>query len=219
MTFDLAMLHTSVVHIEPFSKLLEEFAPQLKVNHMVAPELLEDARHHGLTSQIRQQVDLKMREGADAGAAVVVCTCSTIGGAAETSGSGNGFVSMRIDRAMADEAVRQANKILIMAALESTLAPTCELLMDSASKQGRQPQVSTRLVDRAWDYFEAGQSEQYMQTIAADIESSWQEFDAVVLAQASMAGVPALCSQVEIPILASPRIGVRSAVMAVSTCS
>jgi hypothetical protein len=38
--------------------------------------------------------------------------------------------------------------------------------------------------------------------------------DVIVLAQASMAGAVALCEQVAVPILSSPRLGVEAAVQA-----
>ncbi len=68
--------------------------------------------------------------------AVVVCTCSTIGGSAEQTRLPHGQSVLRVDRAMAERAVEIGSRIVVAAALESTLAPTTELIQDVAAQQG-----------------------------------------------------------------------------------
>ena len=77
-----------------------------------------------------------MREAASDGAAVVACTCSTIGGIAERTATGGAFTAQRIDRAMAERAVRAGPRVLIAAALESTLEPTTALILSTAAQAG-----------------------------------------------------------------------------------
>ena len=71
-----------------------------------------------------------------AGAKVIVCTCSTLGGIAEQSPPA-GVLVLRIDRAMAERAVASGRRILVAAALASTLSPTVELLRQIAHESGR----------------------------------------------------------------------------------
>lgn len=220
MKHDIAFLHTSDVHIEPFQNLMAELAPKLKARHIVDESLLIAARREGITGRIKNEIDTRMRECAATGAAVVACTCSTIGGSAENSGygsdAGQRFVSMRIDRAMADQAVRAGARILIVAALQSTLEPTQLLVLDSAEKIGKTPEVALLYVTEAWPLFESAEFDAYRNLIARDIEASWLDYDVIVLAQASMAGARKLCGGVVIPILSSPETGVRAAIDAVA---
>lgn len=213
MRHDLAFLHTTNVHVETFSKITEEVSPGLRVRHVVAAELLEQARKDGLTEKLGQGVQAAVAEAASSGARVVVCTCSTVGGLAEASVGE--FRAMRIDRAMADFAVRQGQRILVVAALESTLGPTLDLLRDSARVVGAEIQMTPLLVERAWVFFERGDNEGYINAIASDIRAGADGFDVVVLAQASMAAAAERCGSIGIPVLSSPHLGVEAAVQAV----
>jgi len=98
----LAFLHTAQVHVPTFERLASEIAPALRVRHSVREDLLADARVVGLDdSGLVTRVHDAMREAASGGAAVVVCTCSTIGAIAERTAPSGAFKAMRIDRAMA----------------------------------------------------------------------------------------------------------------------
>lgn len=209
MDHHLAFLHTAKVHVETFSKLVAEISPNISVRHDVNEGLLEQARKTGITPEMETRICKAMQEAASTGASVVVCTCSTIGGIAERSGQG--FTPMRIDRAMADEAVNLGQRILIVAALESTLGSTRDLVEDSARKLGKNPDIQVLHIQDAWKYFEAGDSPAYLQTIAQALRENWQAYEVIVLAQASMAKVIALCEEIEIPILSSPELGVNAA--------
>lgn len=214
MNYDIAFLHTGDVHVNTFGKLMAEIAPDANVHHVVDESLLDDARELGLTENVTQRINNAMRDAASSGAKIVVCTCSTIGGVAEGQNDNANFTAMRIDRAMADEAVQAGQRILVAAAVESTLDPTRELIESSAQKLGKTPTIEVLHIQGAWQHFEAGDSERYVQTIADQIAQSWQGYDTIVLAQASMAKAADLCDSVEIPVLSSPQIGVQAAVAA-----
>jgi len=209
---DLAFVHTAAVHIETFTQLVAELAPGLRLRHVVASELLEEARKDGSTDRLAQGVHAAMTEAASSGARVVVCTCSTIGGLAEATGGA--FRSMRIDRAMTDSAVQYGRRVLVVAALEDTLDPTFALLRESARNVGVEVELSTLLVEGAWAKFERGDCEGYLGAVAEAVRTRRDRYDVVVLAQASMAPVAAQCSDGGVPILSSPRLGVEVAVRA-----
>ena len=221
MPHDLAFLHTAQVHVETFSRLLYQCAPDLSAHHLVEESLLDDARAAGgITPSLAKRIQETVQDATTSGAKVVVCTCSTIGGIAEEVGQGRGFISMRIDRAMADVAVRggkpskRTKRILIAAALPSTLLPTRKLLEDSARKIGAMIAISDLLIEAAWAYFEAGNVDQYQECIATTLMANWKSVDVVVLAQASMAYAVERCSGIPIPIVSSPQLGVQAAVAA-----
>lgn len=214
VSHNIAFVHTGEVHVETFGKLMAEIAPNVNVYHVVDESLLDEARELGLTADVAQRINNAMRNAASTSARIVVCTCSTIGGIAEEQNGDVDFTAMRIDRAMADEAVTRGPRILVAAAVESTLDPTRELIESSAQKLDASPEIEMLHIQDAWQHFEAGDQAQYVQVIADQLAQSWRGYDIAVLAQASMAEAVDLCEGVEIPVLSSPRIGVQAAVSA-----
>jgi hypothetical protein len=212
---DLAFLHTSPVHVETFTRISKELASDLRVRHVVAEALLEEARAAGVTEALTRNVSKAVVDAASTGAGVVVCTCSTIGGLAESTDTANKFLAMRIDRAMADIAVRGGPRILVVAALASTLQPTRALLQSSARKAGVSITLTELLVEHAWAYFEQGDSEKYLSAVAEAVAKGINGNDVVVLAQASMAPVANSVLSADVPILSSPWVGVEAAVNAI----
>lgn len=207
----LAFLHTSPVHIETFERLVKAAAPGLHVEHIVAEELLTDAQKSGLSdSALVARIQAEMTAAAASGAAMVVCTCSTIGGAAEKTPTGGRFIVIRIDRAMADRAVRLGSRILVLAALESTLQPTTELLQESATALGIEAGIRHHLIPGAWRHFTHGHHAAYKEAIVCAARSAVANADVIVLAQASMAIAMDDLRDVGVEVLSSPGIGLQS---------
>src|SRR6478752_942539 len=106
MTKTLAFLHTSPVHIATFDRLLAEIDPGVVARHIVDESLLDEARAAGeITPALEQRIAAALRDASGPDGAVVLCTCSTIGGSAEAAGSRVGRVVLRVDRPMAERAV------------------------------------------------------------------------------------------------------------------
>lgn len=216
MTTRIAFLHTSPAHVATFNALVQRLAPEAQVTHVVDESLLADARRLGTDdAALVARVHGAMREAAQSGADMVVCTCSTIGSVAEQMPTQGAFLAARIDRAMADAAVRAGQTILVAAVLESTAAPTAELIHDSAAKVGKTVAVDTLLIPEAWPLFERGDLPAYHAAIAAAVRLAARNKDAVVLAQASMAGAADLLGDLGIPVYSSPVLGVQAAIRAV----
>ncbi|WP_217166961.1 aspartate/glutamate racemase family protein [Streptomyces sp. AC512_CC834] len=200
----LALLHTSPVHVPVFDALRDHAHPGLELRHHVDAGLLDRARRDG-PEAVTDAVVAVLRQAVAEGSRAVLCTCSTIGGVAEAAAAGAGVPVLRVDRPMAADAVAAGPRVLVLAALESTLAPTVALIEEEARRAGRPVEVRTRLVDGAWRRFEAGDTDGYLRRVAeaADVVTG---ADVIVLAQASMA--PAREStKARVPVLASPAPG------------
>jgi hypothetical protein len=209
---DVAFLHTAQAHVETFAQLVAESAPAVRATHVVAPDLLEHARSQGIAPPVVERVHARMREAAASGARVVVCTCSTVGAAAESCRGD--FEPMRIDRPMADRAVRCGPRIGVVAALRDTIAPTVELLRSAASAHGialPAVRIVPLLIEHAWPYFEHGDLDRYVDVVADAVRAAARDHDVIVLAQASMAPAVEHCGGIGTPVLSSPRLGVAAA--------
>ncbi|MCC9155368.1 aspartate/glutamate racemase family protein [Streptomyces parvulus] len=200
----LALLHTSPVHVPVFDALRDAAHPGLELRHHVHAALLERARREG-PEAVTEAVGDVLRRAVAQGARAVLCTCSTIGAVAESAAAG--VPVLRVDRPMAAAAVAAGPRVVVLAALRSTLAPTAALVEEEAWRAGRPLLLRTRLVEGAWDRFEAGDTEGYLQLVAEAAEAvTADDTDVIVLAQASMA--PAReAARTPVPVLASPALG------------
>lgn len=209
----IGFLHTSPQHVATFRELVAELLPDAEVVEVVDELVLDQVRRHG-QHDVRVIGAIADRLAELVEADVVVCTCSTIGGAAERIGLAAGEEVVRVDRAMVQRAVEMAGidgsgRVAVVATLESTLAPTCELFDEIMLATGATLQVETHLVDGAWELQEAGDTEGYLDAIASRLPAIAATADVVVLAQASMAPARGRIAAAT-PILSSPRLAIES---------
>ncbi|MER7757895.1 arylsulfatase [Kitasatospora sp. NPDC097643] len=214
----LALLHTSSVHVPVFDTLRDRDYPGLPLRHVVSEELLTRAQADG-PDAVAGDIDQALASTVAEGAAAVLCTCSTIGGVAETRAAALGVPVLRVDRPMAVAAVavaprgaRTTTQIVVIAALAGTVGPTVALIDEEAARSGRSVTVMATVVDGAWGRFEAGDQAGYLSAIAAAVEAV-DDADVIVLAQASMAAA-ANHTTTAIPVLSSPVPGLRAAAAA-----
>ena len=209
----IGFLHTAHVHTATFTGLLAAISPQIASTHVVDETLLADAQARGgVDEDLRTRLTIRLREAA-ATASVVVCSCSTISGAAESLADEIGVRVIRVDRPMAEQAVALGPRIAVVAALASTIGPTTELLQSVASEVARSIEIVELACSDAWSEFESGDMESYLDAVARAVDSIDVPVDVVVLAQASMAGAVDRV-HVAVPVLSSPRLAVEAAVRA-----
>ncbi|MFJ8017195.1 aspartate/glutamate racemase family protein [Streptomyces sp. NPDC096339] len=205
----LVLLHTSAAHVPVFDALRDRNHPGAVLRHLVVPELLDRARAEGPRAVAPAVLDVLAaaragdEAGSGAGSGPVLVTCSTIGATAEALAPLLGAPVLRVDRPMAAAAVRAGARIAVLATVESTLAPTAELLAEEAG--GRPVSIRTHLVDGAWERFAAGDGPGSLELVAAAADAVTGA-DVIVLAQVSMTGAADLVTT-RIPVLSSPGEG------------
>ncbi|MFE3520931.1 aspartate/glutamate racemase family protein [Streptomyces sp. NPDC059161] len=206
----LALLHTSPVHVPVFEALRDEDAPGLELRHLVHEQLLSQARELGpeaVAGSVESILAAAVAQGADA----VLCTCSTIGAVAEAASVSLGVPVLRVDRPMAAAAVARGSRIAVVATVASTLEPTTALIREEAGE--RPVALRTVLAEDAWAHFESGDPASYITAVAETLDAL-TDVDVIVLAQASMAPA-ATRTTTPVPVLSSPRPGLRAAAAAV----
>ncbi len=213
MTQPLALFHTGQSHVATFGPMIARLAPEIPLVHRVRQDLLDAAQPRGLTPDIRRRAVQELLALADAGAATILCTCSTLGPAAETAADLAEVPVMRVDRPMMEAALDRGPRIAVAACLASTIGPTRALLERVAAGRGVRPEIAEILLAEAWPLFATGDRAAYATAIADGLTRAAPEVDAVVLAQASMAKAADLCT-LPVPILSSPRLGAAAAIAA-----
>ena len=178
-----------------------------EVRHLVHPELLAAAAQaQSVTPEVAAQLnDVLKRAAQDSD--LILCTCSTLGAVAESFAE---IPVLRVDRPMAARASQIGGRVVVLAALESTLIPTEALLKEEISKVSSSAELRLELCKGAWSLFEAGDLEAYHRQIAACLETLAVDADVLVLAQASMAGALKF-TMTDTPILSSPELGLNGA--------
>ncbi|WP_216609995.1 aspartate/glutamate racemase family protein [Cellulosimicrobium protaetiae] len=205
----IGFLHTADVHVATFGGLVDVVAPGEGHVHRADVSLLADARAGvPVGERVRAHVDALVA----AGASVVVCTCSTLGPVAEEVVAGVPVV--RVDRPLAQAAVRDGGRVAVVVALASTLGPTTELLSEAARRAGTAVELEPVVCTHAWSDFEAGDLGAYHRGVADAVRDAVARRapDVVVLAQASMAPAAALLADLPVPVLTSPGSAVARAV-------
>lgn len=209
----LALLHTSPAHVPVFDALRDAGHPELVLRHLVLEDLLDRAGESG-PQAVAGDVEAALATAVAEGATAVLCTCSTIGGVAESLGPALGVPVLRVDRPMAAAAARE-ERVTVIATVAATLPPTLALLAEEADRAGRRVEVRTVLVEGAWERFEAGEHDGYLDLVASATDAV-TDADVIVLAQASMAGAVTR-TVTRIPVLSSPRPGLAAAAAAAAS--
>lgn len=204
MRATLTLLHTADVHIATFDALRDQIAPDVALAHIVRPDWLETARNAGITDTLRAEIVHTVSTAPDG----VLCSCTSIGAAAENAGA------IRIDRPMMELAASISGPILLVYALESTAKPSLELLKETCSAKGHSGEIIPFFVPDVWQFFEAGKTSYFYAEIAKAIREKLQEnpkTTCVVLAQASMAPTATLLTDLHRQVLSSPETAFRAA--------
>ena len=210
----LALLHT-VLSLPPvFAALADELLPGTELFHIVDESLLNVTRKTGaLTSVTRRRVLGYLESAAEAGADLVLVTCSSIGPAVDAARDFVAVPVLRVDEAMADEAVKLGSRVGVIATLTTTLEPTAALVERRARVAGRDVEVVSHVCDGAFEALQAGDRDRHDELVREGVRSLAAEADVIVLAQASMARVVDGLPDEErtVPSLSSPRLGVTRA--------
>ncbi|MCZ8311891.1 MAG: aspartate/glutamate racemase family protein [Magnetospirillum sp.] len=210
----IACLHTAESNVAVFDAALRTAGLSgVNLRHALRADLLAAAEQEGrLTTEIAAQAVAALTDLC-AGADAVLLTCSTLGPVAEAAAANAAIPILRVDAALAAEAVKGGGKIVVLCAVETTVEPTKRLFEAAAQATGAE--VRVQLVPGAWAAFKAGQQDRYLAMVArAAIEAKRGGAARVALAQASMAGASDLVAAGERP-LNSPVAGLIAAAAAV----
>lgn len=203
----IAFLHTGAVNIAPFGALAAEFLPEATVVNYLDDRIVADLGDEARAASVPERIEDLVRAAAAGGADAVMFTCSSISELAAPAAAAAGVSVLRVDEAMADAAVAAGRRIRVLATLPTTCRPTLGLIEERAALAGVAPELSSEVIDGAFEAIVSGDRETHDRLVGAAIERGAAEADVIVLAQASMATAAEAVS-VDIPVLTSPRLGV-----------
>ncbi|MDH4440166.1 MAG: aspartate/glutamate racemase family protein [Rhizobium sp.] len=204
----LVFIHTVPALAERFRVLAETMLGDWSSEAVVDDRLLLDTIENGRVSdetakRLAAHIQVQIETGADA----IVVTCSTLGGTVDAIRPTVSVPLLRIDRAMAEQAILTARRIGVLATLPTTLEPTRRLLEEIAKGTGEDREISAHLCEGAFALLRAGDREGHDVAVRAGFSHLADHVDLMVLAQASMADAFGTLPQGSLPYLTSPQIG------------
>lgn len=216
----LALIHTGNFLVPLFTQLCRETMPDVEVFHIADDSLIQNTiAANRLTPQTSRRLASYIQSAEEAGADAVMVTCSSVGAAVEAARPFVDIPVLRVDEPMADEAVREAHTIGVIATLPTTLEPTRALIEARAVAQGREVETVSHLCKGAFEAVSSGDSDTHDRIVREGLLELMDKVEVIVLAQASMARVVDTLSEAEkkVPILSSPRLGVAAAKNTIDT--
>jgi Asp/Glu/hydantoin racemase len=208
----LALIHTSATLVPVFQQLCKTHLPSVKTFNIVDDSLVSGIRAKGsLTADIARRVQAYIASAEAGGADHILVTCSSIGPAVEASARFSAVPVLRVDHPMADQAVNTGTRIGVIATLATTLEPTADLVRRRATAAGKHIELTSVLVEGAFEALMAGDSTTHDTKVAAALRELSTKVDVILLAQASMARVVDTLPDADkrTPILASPPIAIQ----------
>ncbi len=175
------------------------------------PDILQEARDNGFVTahcakELAGQFFAAVQDGAD----IIVNACSSVGDVAKSAMplfAKMGVPVVRIDEAMAMDAVKNEARIGVVATLPTTLEPTKRLVQDCAKALGKEVQVVDALAEGAFGLDPA----QFAQKLIETGGRVAGEVDALLFAQGSMAYAEETVSKaLKMPVYSSIRYGARA---------
>jgi len=206
MSRSVAFLHTVPFLVETFSKLAIEHLPGVNTFHVVDGAILQQCFSDGVHSpKVLRRVLQQCTLAVEAGAEIVVFTCSSTSPAVDLVRPFCEEQIMKVDEPMAERAVEIGTKIGIVTTAETTLGPSADLIKSIAERYGKSVMVDARLESDAFRARVRGLMAEHDAIIRKVCAELAMDNDVLVLAQASMAHLaPSLQEEVNRPVLASP---------------
>jgi Asp/Glu/hydantoin racemase len=207
----LGLVHTSATLVPVFQQLCAAKLPGVDTFNIADDSLIKDCIARGeLTPLTARRVVQHLASAEEAGADVILVTCSSIGPAVDAAAPLIGVPVVRVDQPMADQAVATGKRVGVIATLPTTLKSTADLIQRRAREAKRDVAITSRLCEGAFDALMGGNPAKHDELVGRALADLSTQVDVIVLAQASMARVvETLPAEVRrIPILASPPLAV-----------
>lgn len=207
----LAIIHTTPATVEPLKALAIDVIPGVTVVNFVDDSILPQLRDNGGdVSAVANRLVHYAMFAEQVGADVILEACSSVGEVVAEMQAAVDIPVVRIDDAMAEQAVARGERIGVAATLATTLNPTLRLLQHKAAQADRAVTFTPLLIDSAYHKLMAGDPAGHDRDIAVALDELAAQTDVVVLAQASMARViPTLPEAQRTRFLTSPLPGMQ----------
>jgi len=207
------IVQTSLVSQVELNALFAELVPEAKVHNLVDDSLLHDVMQNGgINENVISRMCAYFKAAADNGADLIFNQCSSVGEAADIAARLVSVPVLKVDAPMAERAVELGTRIAVVATVQSTMQPSCNLIRAKAVAAGKAVDIVEYLVPGALDVLMKEKNrEKHNALVLASVRKAESECDVIVLAQGSMTVLLPELADIKKPVLTSPRMGVERA--------
>lgn len=213
MSKKLALIHTVTwfndLIVKPFIGEILQRHPDLEYFNILDDSLLADSVKAGaMTPDVKRRIVNYAFMAENAGADVVMVTCTSVNEAAEHARAMMNIPVFNIDEPMAKEAIKAGTKFGVIASVPTSPNGTKRLLYKAAQEAGKNIDLKVVIKEEAYAALMAGKTEEHNSIIAAEMDKLAKEVDAIVLGQISLARIVHDCGK---PVFQVGKSGYREA--------
>lgn len=204
-----AAFYTAQSLVAACSRTFSELLPGSRLINIVDDSFISDVISNGGMNEALGRRLLCYFEAAQAARAeYIFSTCSSIGDFIESARRFIGIPIVRIDGAMAIDAVTAAERVAVLATLQTTLGPTVRLVRRHAERLGKEVAIVEGLAEGAFEALQAGDDATHDRLILEKALEVDEKADLYLLAQGSMSRMESpLREATGRPVLTSLRSG------------
>ena len=207
------IIQTSLVSQAELNALFAELVPDAKVHNLVDDSLLYDVMQNGgITPNVISRMCAYVQAAANNGADLIFNQCSSVGEAADIAAKLVAVPLLKVDSPMAERAVELGTRIGVVATVQSTMQPSCNLIRAKAAEAGKSVDIVEYLVDGALAVLlKENDRAKHNAMVLDSVKRAEAQCDVIVLAQGSMTVLLPELTNISKPVLTSPRLGVERA--------
>jgi Asp/Glu/hydantoin racemase len=207
------IIQTSLVSQAELNALFAELVPDAKVHNLVDDSLLYDVMQNGgINDKVISRMCAYFQAAANNGADLIFNQCSSVGEAADIAARLVSVPVLKIDSPMARRAVELGTRIGVVATVQSTMRPSCNLIRAKAAEAGKTVEIVDYLVDGALAVLlKENNRAKHNAMVLDSVKRAEAECDVIVLAQGSMTVLLPELEGIKKPLLTSPRLAVERA--------
>jgi Asp/Glu/hydantoin racemase len=202
----IGFVHTGVAIADMFKPMIAERLPGIATFHIVDDSLIQDLlQEEQFTPSILKRLCNQVELAEEAGAEMIMVTCSSIAPGVDVARKMVGVPVMKVDEPMAEKAVSLSDNIGVMATAKTTMTPSVNLIQEKATQAEKQVTIHPTLSSEAFDCFLRGDMQTHDRIVKEAAQELKGKVGVIVLAQASMGHLAdAIQEIVGVPVLKSP---------------
>ncbi|WP_373497097.1 aspartate/glutamate racemase family protein [Aquiflexum sp.] len=206
-----AIVHTSFISVDAIIAFFKEIIPEVELINIVDDSLLAEVMDTGYaTDRVYQKMETYFKNAALMGVDAIFNQCSSVGEAASAAADKIDVPVLKVDEAMAEEAVKLGRRIAVVATVASTMGPSTRLIKEKAAVADKEVEIVEALVDGALKVLlEEGNRAMHNRMVKEKIEAIQDDVDVIVLAQGSMIVLLPELQHIKKPVLSSPKLGIQ----------
>jgi Asp/Glu/hydantoin racemase len=185
--------------------------PDYRLINIADDSLIADVIKAGkVTPAVTRRLLDYYRAAEEAGADIILNTCSSIGEVVDSARKCAHVPIVKIDDAMTLKAVNMGSRVGVIATLTTTLGPTVRLVQSKAAEIDKDIKVVEGLAEGAFQALMGGNPDEHDALILSTAKTIADKVDVIVLAQGSMARMQEkLQQETGKPVLSSPLLAVQ----------